>query len=271
MVPLVVTQALLIAAIMWFQNISTVANNGIKSSRVKITENDLKQNLENLFYDPRVCTSLFKNKNIQAAFVPNMYKDRKYDHGASFFPANPVNVTIEGRSMQLRPTATEPIVRSNSGFVIKNIKFKRILEGLFRHNVRRDSLSSAHPYLEVGLGEIIVYIERNHLKKQELKKKKKLFFNVMFYYDPRTPNRKLHSCFSPYSDAALCTMSGGTYNSDIGVSPEYTCEPDVSCYIGKQGFTSNPSSCVAPFSASRIKGNPALYLCEWCNRKPVHP
>ncbi|GEM_PF-3410584 len=196
--------------------------------------------LREQFEDPQICTAILSGKSLGGALTAN---------GVSLLP---ITTNLLGSTEVLNDGWRSPV-----GNKLKDIRLK-LENTLLRTGLKRDSLTS--PNIDVVNGEIYISTYEGtpslNVARHSLLKVK-----VMVYVN--SGSHTLYACFSSTGGPAMCTLSGGIYNS-YGTGTRPKCEPYSRCHLDGQGIVSDPTLCSNPFSA--IRTGPATYFCQWCNR-----
>lgn len=96
-----------------------------------------------------------------------------------------------------------------------------------------------------------------------------LFIKLFIYYEPVGGTNRLYSCHNPAGDAPLCTLTQqGAFTLDPTLSSQLKCQPDVQCFVSKQGIIDTATACVAPYTTEN-KLSETKKSCSWCS--PTRP
>lgn len=200
----------------------------------------LNELLREQFEDPQICTAILSGKSLVGAT------------GLTGVSLLPITTNLLG--------ATETLTngwRSPVGNNLKDIRLKLEATPL-RTGLKRDLPSS--PDIDAVNGEIYISTQEG-TPSLRVAKHIPLRVPVMVYLDSTT--NALYACFSSTGGPAMCTLSGGIFNSyGTGSKPE--CEPYSKCHLDGQGIVSDATHCTSPFTA--IRTGPGSYFCQWCNQ-----
>ncbi|GAB4417656.1 MAG: hypothetical protein OHK0056_26680 [Bacteriovoracaceae bacterium] len=201
--------------------------------------NGLRKILEN----PGRCTNALQGKDIEDAFSPDgldiLPFAEKYAGQDVIFQSN---------------------WRSPEGAILDRIVLN-VDPTVVRNNIRRDIPSS--PVLTAFNATLTVF-SKEGTPSMKSGKHDYLKIEIMLYSRVVGGKRNLYSCFGKYGDGALCTISGGAYNTGAVLSGRAACEPDENCFVSKVGLVTNPSLCISPFTPFEIAAG--MYECHWCNQ-----
>ncbi len=232
------------------------------------------------FEDPHTCTEMLKDKNIESSFSSS---------GTSLLP---VSLAYGGGTQTVNSGWKSP-----DGAVIDKLVLHSESTSV-RTPIRRDIASS--PLFTAVNAKLSVYTKKG-TPPLKLSKYEHFKIELMLYYKITSGSRKLYSCFGRYTEGALCTLSGGAYNTGIVSPGAAACEPDLDCFISKEGVTQatiNPITFLAALQAGGFSGSsipsgipvgvpsqfaqaasvncnppfvayyvgPSRFQCMWCNR-----
>jgi len=231
------------AVAMHVMQLSKNLDTNYRVDKKHLVYNDFVSHMRTMFENPLYCTQLLSGKDIDDSFTATEANLLPFSGKYGNSSVNFVNGW-----------------RSPEGLVLDKIVVESEATPV-RSNVRRDIPSS--PNLTASNAVIKIYAKEG-TPSLSIAKFDHLKIEIMLYYSLVAGVKTLYSCFGRYGDGALCTLSGGTYNVGVVGANRASCEPDLNCFISKQGIITDPALCLAPYQAIQIAAN--MYQCQWCNQ-----
>ena len=209
-----------------------------KSTKYRQLQSLVKDHLTN----SQICTAALSGKSLNDAFTPS---------GMSLLP---FNLRLFNKNETLVADWRSPL-----GNNLEDIRLF-IDESDLKIDIKRDLPASAS--FNVINGKVHLFTKKG-TPGLKTPKHQHLIINLMIYYT-NDADRLLYACFSDREEEALCTLSGGIFNTYAAILGQSRCEPEMKCRLASNAIVNNPALCLPPHTVKPIGSS--LYFCTWCNQ-----